>query len=69
VEIIPSGQGCAGARLFLSLLYSYAKGLGNNIPGINAHYCCGGLYAALAALYYHPELDVAWAKHISTNTQ
>jgi len=31
VEIIPSGQGCAGARLFLSFFYSYVKGLGDNI--------------------------------------
>ncbi len=43
VEIISSGQGCAGTSLFLSFSYSYAKGLGNDIPGINAQCCCGGL--------------------------
>ena len=119
MEIIPSGQGCAGARLFLFFFYSYVKGLGDHIltlmlivavaacvrfepqplppeqiafnfgsrtldnaklkefleTNMNRNFfnwptsSWGFSMLILAALYYHPELNVAGAKHISTNTK
>jgi hypothetical protein len=120
VEIISSGQGCAGAFLFLSFLYIHMQKVGETTsvpfihiaavavgvrfepgslsPGhITSNFECRtpdnpklkgflGTHLnrklfnwpaspqdfsrlTLAGLNYPPELDVAWAEHIRTDTK
>lgn len=60
VEIIPSSQACAGARLFLSFLCSQAESLGKKSLALM-------LMAAVTACV-KMELAVTRAKHLSTDT-